>query len=420
MDVFASDPQVLHQALLAILGIVGIFSLVLIIVSFRAIERSQGKLNDLLGQQGSSREVAKGLPTDSRLPPSVPSVPTVTSAPSVPLPQAGGEPSPKRETGESVGQLAGEPHSGWIARLRNGLRRTHGQMVRGLDEFFLSRDAKATREDTLEKLFEVLVQADVGVATSERLVERVRIRMAPEDASHPESLKAILKDEMLALLKTVGYPPDGTLAKPVHSPHVVLMVGVNGVGKTTTTGKLAFKARQNGQSVIVGAADTFRAAAAEQLAIWADRAGATLVRLSHGADPASVAFESVKLAKQEGKSLCIVDTAGRLHNRQDLMQELAKVRRVLGKEMPGAPHETLLVLDATTGQNAVQQAKIFKEVVDITGLVLTKLDGTAKGGVALAIVHELGLPICYVGVGESVDDLEIFRPEDFLDALFSV
>jgi fused signal recognition particle receptor len=196
------------------------------------------------------------------------------------------------------------------------------------------------------------------------------------------------------------------------------MVGVNGVGKTTTTGKLAFKARSRGLGVVVGAADTFRAAAVEQLAVWADRSGAKLVRLKEGSDPASVAYETVRLAKAEGLQLAIVDTAGRLHNRNDLMQELAKVRRVMGKEIPEAPHEVLLVVDATTGQNALQQARVFREISGVTGVVLTKLDGTAKGGVALAIVAELGLPIRYVGVGESVDDLELFRAEEFVDALF--
>ena len=307
----------------------------------------------------------------------------------------------------------------WASRLKAGLLRTRSQMVRNLDELFLSRESKTTREDTLEKIFELLIRADVGVRTSELLVGRVRDGLVSAESFTLENVKALLKKEILELFESVRKPTTSTLEHPAELPHVVMMVGVNGVGKTTTTGKLAFKCSQLGQAVVVGAADTFRAAAVEQLAVWADRARATLVRLKEGSDPASVAFETVKIAKASAAQVCLVDTAGRLHNRADLMQELSKIKRVMGKEVAAAPHEVLLVLDATTGQNALSQARIFKEVVEITGLVLTKLDGTAKGGVALAVVSELQLPIRYLGVGETVEDLHSFDAVEFVEALFA-
>ena len=313
----------------------------------------------------------------------------------------------------------------WFDRLRGGLKKTHNQIIQGLDEFFTSKQDKATRAEALEILFELLVQADVGVKTSEYLVDKVKSRMNKDDYSDPKIFKSILREEIFTILTATKENPKGVLENPLQSlsdkklPHVVVMVGVNGVGKTTTTGKLAFKAHLRGQKVVIGAADTFRAAAVEQLAVWAERSKADMIRLKEGSDPASVAFETVKKASENGASVCLIDTAGRLQNRQDLMQELAKIGRVISKENPDAPHEVLLVLDATTGQNALQQAKVFKEVVNITGLVLTKLDGTAKGGIAIAIASELGLPIRYIGVGESVEDLEVFEAHEFVNALFS-
>jgi fused signal recognition particle receptor len=316
------------------------------------------------------------------------------------------------------------PQRAWFLRLSDGLQRTRVQMVRSLDEFFLSKEARATREETLERLFEVLVSADVGVATSERLVSSVKTRLRGDEQASPEALKSALRSAVLTLLETPAVLgtaafPQATLEAPTASCHVVMLVGVNGVGKTTTTGKLAFKVAGRGLGAVVGAADTFRAAAVEQLAVWAQRSGASLVRLKEGSDPASVAFETVRLAKAEGKQVAFVDTAGRLHNRNDLMQELAKIKRVMGKEIAEAPHEVLLVVDATTGQNALQQARVFREIAGVTGVVLTKLDGTAKGGIALAIVSELGLPIRYIGVGESVEDLEVFNAGEFVEALFA-
>ncbi|WP_222435694.1 signal recognition particle-docking protein FtsY [Fluviispira vulneris] len=313
----------------------------------------------------------------------------------------------------------------WFDRLKGGLRKTHSQIVNGLDEFFTSKSDKVTRDQTLEHLFEILIQADIGVKTSDLLVEKVKSRLTKEDYSDPSKFKSILKEEIFNILSSTKANPKGEIEKPMLSlsenklPHIVLMVGVNGVGKTTTTGKLAYKAHLRGQKVVIGAADTFRAAAIEQLSVWAERSKAHMIRLKEGADPASVAFETVKKASETNADVCLIDTAGRLQNRQDLMQELAKIGRVVAKENPDAPHEVLLVLDATTGQNALQQAKVFRDVVNITGLVLTKLDGTAKGGIAIAIAAELGLPIRYVGVGESVEDLEIFEAHEFVSALFT-
>lgn len=319
---------------------------------------------------------------------------------------------------ESIGKEPRQsvPSVSWFSRLSSGMSKTQNQLIRQIESLFTSQNEKASREAILDAMLEILVRADVGIRTAEMLIERVRHELPGAELSDAGSVKTVLRKEILGLLKSdAGW----SLTSPDQKPAVVLMVGVNGVGKTTTTGKLAFKERQAGKTVIVGAADTFRAAAVDQLEQWAHRAGAECVRLSEGADPASVAFECVKRAVGQQSDLCLVDTAGRLHNRQDLMQELAKIKRVASKDVPGAPHEVLLVLDATTGQNALQQAKAFREIAGVTGLVLTKLDGTAKGGVAIALANEMKLPIRYIGVGESVDDLQPFVAEEFVDALFA-
>jgi fused signal recognition particle receptor len=322
---------------------------------------------------------------------------------------------------ENTKQVAAEfkeEEISWYYRLRFGLSQTHNKIVKGLDDFFLSQKDKNTREETLEYLFELLIQADVGVETSEILVEKVKNRLEKDDYQNAEKFKGILKEEILFLLNNSLENKNGTLENAKHKPHVVLMVGVNGAGKTTTTGKLAYKSYKHGKQVIIGAADTFRAAAVEQLAIWAERSNAEMIRLNEGTDPASVAYEAVKKANSQNVDICLIDTAGRLQTRHDLMQELSKIARVAGKDAPDAPHEVLLVLDATNGQNALQQAKLFREAVNVTGIILTKLDGTAKGGIAIAISHELGLPIRYIGVGETVDDLELFDATEFVNALF--
>lgn len=309
------------------------------------------------------------------------------------------------------------PPLSWLERLRTGLGKTRQQLVKNLDELLSSSQAKLSREETFEKIFEILISADVGYQTTSFLVEQLKSELSVGDFEDSAKVRAHLQRLMSDML-VAGAGQDNSFFEKPEALRVVLMVGVNGVGKTTTTGKLAFKASQHGFKVTIGAADTFRAAAVEQLAVWAERSHASFVKLSDGSDPASVAFESVRRSQAEGAQLCLIDTAGRLHNRADLMQELAKIRRSAAKECPGAPHEVLLVLDSTTGQNAIQQARVFKEVVNVTGLVLTKLDGTAKGGVALAIAHELGLPIRFIGVGEQVEDLEVFKPTEFVSALF--
>ena len=249
--------------------------------------------------------------------------------------------------------------------------------------------------------------ADVGVAASARILDAVSTR-----ARRGESLRELVREEILAIFADAATPIT------LGTPHVVLIVGVNGVGKTTTIGKLANLARQEGQRPLICAADTFRAAAVDQLQIWADRAGVEIVRAKDGSDPAAVVFDALVAGRVRGRTPVLVDTAGRLHNRANLMQELDKIRRIAAREVPGAPHEVLIVLDATVGQNGVTQAREFTSAAGVTGVVLTKLDGTAKGGVAVAIAHDLKLPIRYVGIGEGIDDLLPFSPEDYVSALF--
>jgi fused signal recognition particle receptor len=302
---------------------------------------------------------------------------------------------------------------GFFDRLRDSLKKTKQQLVGRFDEVVRRADAPERRDlpvdpDTLESLEEILIMADVGVAATQDLLDRVRGRMR-----HGESLRGLVKDEILAVLDAANRPPtDG------HRPQVVLVVGVNGTGKTTTVGKLANLLRSQGRAPLICAADTFRAAAVEQLEIWATRAGVDIVRAGPGADPAAVVFDAVSSGKAKQRDVVLVDTAGRLHTRVNLMSELDKIRRIAGRVVEGAPHEVLLVLDATVGQNGVAQAREFTGAAGVTGIVLTKLDGTAKGGVAVAIAHDLKLPIRYVGTGESIDDLVPFSPREYVDALF--
>jgi fused signal recognition particle receptor len=302
---------------------------------------------------------------------------------------------------DAVRELDEPERARFLARLRDSLSKSRRalteEIVAGLDP---------ADEEAWERLEEALIAADVGVPTTAELVRRLEARGAIAD------LPAALAEEAASLL---GEPP--TLDVRSGSPAVVLVVGVNGTGKTTTIGKLAHQLDRHGRSVLLGAADTFRAAAEEQLEIWAKRARADFVGAPAGADPASVAFDAVEAGRARGTDVVIVDTAGRLHTQTNLMEELAKVRRVIASRVEGAPHETLLVVDATTGQNGLQQARLFGEAVDVTGVVLTKLDGSAKGGVALAIAHELGLQMKLVGVGEGLDDLRPFDGGDFARAL---
>jgi len=270
-------------------------------------------------------------------------------------------------------------------------------------------------DELLEQLEEALIAADVGVAAAEKLIAQVRETLRLSPAAEAEQVIEVLQDQMVHLLD------EGTQAEraPAQRPHVILVVGVNGTGKTTTIGKLAHYYRQQGKKVLLGAADTFRAAATEQLAIWARRAGADVVHTNPGADPAALAFDALNAALARGVDVLIVDTAGRLHTKVNLMEEVRKIRRVLDRRLPGAPHEVLLVIDATTGQNGLAQAREFIQATGVTGIVLTKLDGTAKGGIAVAIRQELGVPVQWVGLGEGIEDLAPFQPREFVEGLFA-
>jgi fused signal recognition particle receptor len=301
---------------------------------------------------------------------------------------------------------------GFLDRLRDGLNRTTKQIVERFEALVEQADAPEQRTrpvdvDTIEALEELLISADIGIPATERIVTAVRNRRR-----QGESLRELVKDEIRKIFDAVERPP-----VRAGSPEVILIVGVNGTGKTTTVGKLANLLKASGRQPLVCAADTFRAAAVEQLEIWATRAGVDIVRARDGSDPAAVVFDAIQSGKAKGRDPILVDTAGRLHNRVNLMNELDKIRRVAARAAEGAPHGVLLVLDATVGQNGVQQAREFTSVAGVTGIVLTKLDGTAKGGVAVAIAHDLKLPIQYVGVGEAIDDLIPFSPSDYVDAL---
>jgi len=301
-----------------------------------------------------------------------------------------------------------------LSRLTDSLKRTKDQLFQRFEEVVQQADAPEARTkpsieiDTLEALEEVLISADVGVGATQAIVKAVGAR-----ARRGESLRALVKDEITKILDGAARPQPA-----VAPPRVVMIVGVNGTGKTTTVGKLARALKAQGQDPLVCAADTFRAAAVEQLEVWAQRAGVDMIRAKSGSDPAAVVFDALQAGRARGRDPILIDTAGRLHTRTNLMGELEKIRRIASREIPGAPHETLLVLDATVGQNGVTQAREFTASAGVTGIVLTKLDGTAKGGVAVAIAHDLKLPIQWVGTGESIEDLVPFSTGEYVDALF--
>jgi len=301
--------------------------------------------------------------------------------------------------------------------LADGLAKTRGGFMSRLNGLLGGSGATGLDEHLLAQLEELLFSADIGVKTASRVLEAARSKLRRGELANPEAVKGALRDEIERIVVSAGAGAQVPAAAPAQ-PEVWMIVGVNGAGKTTTIGKLAAQLGARGAKVVLAAADTFRAAATDQLAIWAQRSGAELVKGSEGADPGSVAFEAVKRAKEIGASHVLVDTAGRLHTKAPLMEELKKVKRVLQKAEPGAPQEILLVLDATNGQNAIAQARQFHETLQVTGLALTKLDGTAKGGVVIGISDELKLPVRYVGVGETVDDLKAFEPKEFVEALF--
>ncbi len=320
---------------------------------------------------------------------------------------AGGEDPAGKETSGV------EASGGFFSRLRRGLGRTSDTLVQGMGTLFLGR--KEIDEDLLEELESRLLLADVGVDATVEIIDHLTQRVARKELTHAAALQAALQQELLDLLR----PCESPLQPAGHSPYVILMVGVNGVGKTTTIGKLAKRFQAEGRSVMLAAGDTFRAAAVEQLQVWGERNAVPVIAQHTGADSASVLYDALQAAQARGTDILIADTAGRLHNKDNLMEELKKVVRVLQKLDPAAPHEVMLVLDAGTGQNALAQADQFRQAVGVTGLSLTKLDGTAKGGVIFAIARKLGLPIRYIGVGESAEDLRPFEARQFIDALFA-
>ena len=304
-------------------------------------------------------------------------------------------------------------------RFSKAIEKTRNSINDRLDTIF---EGRKQIDDTLfDELEEVLISTDIGVQTTMRVLEAVRKGVSREEIKNIDALKATMKQELLDILqhaKDHGVSSETAIDDSIK-PYVLMVVGVNGVGKTTTIGKLSQRIKNEGNDVLICAADTFRAAASDQLEIWAGRAGVPIVQQKQGTDPAAVLFDALQSAKARNSDVLIVDTAGRLHNKSNLMAELEKMKRIAGREVPQAPHETLLVIDAVTGQNGLEQARQFTKVADVTGIVLTKLDGTAKGGIAVAISHELNLPIRYVGIGEQVDDLMVFDAENYVNGLFN-
>ncbi len=351
--------------------------------------------------------------------------PAGTAAAEPEIPAAAAERQETPVAGEASGHQAKEPEkpsgdeaepegresAGLFSRLKKGLSKTRQRFVGTLDGLFYGK--KQIDEEFLEQLEEILLTSDLGVQTSYRLFAEVEEKVSHQALEDPEHLRSFLQQEIQKILQGAEQPWEIKT-----KPYVIMAVGVNGVGKTTTIGKLAAIFSAQGKEVLLGAADTFRAAAIEQLEIWSERAGVPLIRQKMGADPAAVSFDTVQSAVSRGVDVAIIDTAGRLHTKVNLMDELKKMKRVISKALPGAPHEILLVLDANTGQNAINQARMFHEALGITGLVMTKLDGTAKGGVIVGVCDELKLPVRYIGIGERLDDLRPFKADDFVNALF--
>ncbi|MBI4772783.1 MAG: signal recognition particle-docking protein FtsY [Deltaproteobacteria bacterium] len=301
--------------------------------------------------------------------------------------------------------------AGFLAKLRSRLTKTRASFIGGVDR--LVHGKKTIDDELLEDLEELLVTSDLGVRTTMDLVESIQKKVNRKELVDPRKLRSVLQEEILNLLNLEVSPLDFS-----RRPTVIMVVGVNGTGKTTTIGKLARRFRNEGRTVMLAAADTFRAAAIEQLEVWATRSESSLIKHQHGSDPSAVAYDAIEAARARQVDVLIIDTAGRLHTQKNLMEQLKKMHRVIAGRMEGAPHEVLLVLDSTTGQNALSQAKLFHEALGVTGLVLTKLDGTAKGGIVVAILREMGIPIRFIGIGEAVDDLRDFDPPQFVEAIF--
>jgi fused signal recognition particle receptor len=306
-----------------------------------------------------------------------------------------------------------EKDTGLLSRLRQGLSKTRSGLTGRLDQLVFG--AKEINDDLLEELEEILFTSDLGVTTTQELIDRVQNAVARKELDNPAKLKDALKEHIRSFLEV----PQVEHNDPAPGePLVIMALGVNGVGKTTTIGKAAYHFKEQGKKVMLVAADTFRAAAVEQLAIWGDRVGAEVINQKYGADPSAVVFDAISAALPRKIDVVLIDTAGRLHTKKNLMDELEKIHRVAGRKLPGAPHRVWLVLDATTGQNAISQAEMFHESLGVTDIILTKLDGTAKGGIVVGISHQLGLPIKYIGIGEKIDDLRPFDAREFVDAIF--
>ena len=321
---------------------------------------------------------------------------------------------PKENTDTPNGASA-EKQQGLFERLQERLAKTRDSLVTRVDQLFLGK--KEIDAELLDNLEEILITADLGVNTTMDLLDDVRTRVSRRELNDPQALKQALKEKILSFFE--GYEQPADLKKPESGPLVIMVIGVNGVGKTTTIGKLAHKFVTAGNSVLLVAADTFRAAAIDQLKIWGERVGVEVVAKQPGADPSSVIYDAMDYAAPRDFDVIIIDTAGRLHTKVNLMEELKKIKRVIDKKVAGAPHEIMLVLDATTGQNSISQAKLFNEAVAISGLALTKLDGTAKGGIVVNICHAMKVPIRFIGIGEKMEDLREFDPHEFIEALFS-
>lgn len=340
---------------------------------------------------------------------------TAPEGPEEPLQAAEAEPEPDESEPEETPELPEESEEkpkkvGFFEKLKNGLKKTKDGFMSKLE--LLMNSFTKIDEDFFEELEETLILSDIGAETSMEICDKLRQAVKRTGATDPADVKQLLRGIIAEMLT------GGNELRTDTKPSVIMVIGVNGAGKTTTIGKLAANLKSQGKKVIVAAADTFRAAAIDQLNVWTDRAGVDIVKHSEGSDPAAVVFDALSAAKARGADVVLCDTAGRLHNKKNLMEELKKIARVIDREVPDACVETLLVLDATTGQNAVNQAKLFSESAEITGIVLTKLDGTAKGGIIIPIKNELGIPVKLVGVGEKIDDLQPFIPEDYVQALF--
>ncbi|MCF6289987.1 MAG: signal recognition particle-docking protein FtsY [Desulfobacterales bacterium] len=334
------------------------------------------------------------------------------------------EPTPVPES-EAVAESAPEPEpvvepepvpgKGVFQRLRERLGRTRGSLIARMDHLFLGR--RQIDQELFDELEEILITSDLGVGTTMDLLDHVRNQVKRDQLTDPRALRQALQERLLYYLRRTGQ--NSELVMPESGPFVIMVVGVNGVGKTTTIGKLTHKFVQSGQAVLLVAGDTFRAAASEQLKIWGERSKVKVVARQDGVDPSSVVYDALDYARTRDFDVIIIDTAGRLHTKVNLMEELKKIKRVMDKKIKGAPHEVLLVLDATTGQNSISQARLFDETVGVTGIVLTKLDGTAKGGIVVNISHEFDIPIRFIGIGEQLEDLRDFEPEEFVSALFA-